>query len=131
MLVLDEPDSAVASQVFQLADRRSTSVITYAECRAAIAAAERRRRFKASDARKAVSTLDDLWETLDRVAVTEAIVHQAGDLADRLGLRGLDSIHLASTIALMPDVALACWDKQLTEAAAAEGIRSARPKLRG
>ena len=130
LLVLGEVGSDVAVELFLAADRRSTSVIAYAECRAAVAAAARSRRITASDRRKAVAALDEVWPSIDRLAVTEQIVHHAGELADRRALRGFDAIHLASALAQAPDVSLACWDDQLTQAARAEGLglaRQARP----
>ena len=87
-----------------------------------MAAAARSRRLKASDARKAVAALDELWPAIDRLAVSEDIVHRAGELAERRALRGFDAIHLASALAQAPDAALACWDDQLAKAAQAEGI---------
>lgn len=122
LLVLGEADSDLAIDLFRAADRRSTSVIAYAECRAAVVAAARNRRLKPSDARKAVAALDDVWPAIDRLAVSEDIVHRAGELAERRALRGFDAIHLASALAQAPDAALACWDEQLSRAARAEGL---------
>jgi len=59
---------------------------------------------------------------MDRLAVSEQIVHHAGELAERRALRGFDAIHLASVLALAPDASLACWDQQLSQAARAEGL---------
>jgi len=124
--VLDEADAEVATELFRRADRRSTSVIAYAECRAAVAAAARTRRLKASDARKAVAALDEVWPAIDRLVVSEDIVHRAGELAERRALRGFDAIHLASALAQAPDAVLACWDQHLSQAARAEGLGLAR-----
>ena len=122
LLVLGEVDAEVASELFRKADRRSTSVIAYAECRAAVAAAARSRTLTRSDARNAVAALNDVWPALDRLAVSENIVHLAGELAERRALRGFDAIHLASALAQAPEAVLACWDGQLARAARAEGI---------
>jgi uncharacterized protein len=127
LLLINEPGADAAGQIFQDADRSSTSIITYAECRAAIAGAERSRRIGRAEARKAVTTLHDIWEAFDRLAVTEQVVHQAGELADRRALRGFDSIHLASALAQSPEVMVASWDQHLSDAAIAEGLRVVRP----
>ena len=124
--MLGEADAEVATELFRRADRRSTSVIAYAECRAAVAAAARTRRLKASDARKAVAALDEVWPAIDRLVVSEDIVHRAGELAERRALRGFDAIHLASALAQAPDAVLACWDQHLSQAARAEGLGLAR-----
>jgi predicted nucleic acid-binding protein len=112
----------VAIELFRKADRRSTSVIAYAECRAAVVAAARSRRLTGSEARKAVAALNDVWSSLDRLSVSEEIVHRAGQLAERRALRGLDAINLASALAQAPEATLACWDDHLARAARAEGI---------
>ena len=127
LLVVGEADAEIAAELFRQADRRSTSMIAYAECRAAVAAAARSRRLKTADARKAVAALDDVWPAIDRLAVSEDIVHRAGELAEREALRGFDAIHLASALALSPDAALACWDQQLSQAALAEGLSLVKP----
>ena len=77
----------MAIELFRKADRRPTSVIAYAECRAAVAAAARSQRLTRSEARKAVAALNDVWPALDRLAVSEEIVHRAGELAERRALR--------------------------------------------
>jgi predicted nucleic acid-binding protein len=87
----------------------------------------RARRLKAADTRKAVITLDEVWQTLDRHIVSEEIVHHAGQLAERRALRGFDAIHLASALAQRPDAAFACWDQELSRAARAEGLALAQP----
>jgi predicted nucleic acid-binding protein len=97
-------------------------VIAYAECRAAVAAAAHSRRLTGSEARKAVAALNEVWPALDRLAVSEEIVHRAGELAERRALRGFDAIHLASALAQAPEATIACWDDQLAKAARAEGI---------
>lgn len=117
----------MAADLFREAERRSTSLITYAECCAALASAGRSRRLKTADVRKAVSTLDELWQIFDRQAVSEQVVHRAGELAQRRALRGFDAIHLASALAQAPDVAFACWDDGLSRAARAEGLALTRP----
>jgi len=122
LLVVGEVDADVAIELFRKADRRSTSVIAYAECRAAVAAASRSRRLTGSEARKAVTALNEVWPALDRLAVSEEIVHRAGELAEARALRGFDAIHLASALAQAPEAELACWDDQLARAARAEGI---------
>ncbi len=76
----------------------------------------------ASQAELAVAKLDELWLSIDRVPVSDSLVHYAGDLAARHGLRGFDSIHLASVLEIGPNVILASWDRDLLRAAQAEGL---------
>ena len=82
----------------------------------------RRRQITAREVRKGVDALQEVWTSFDRLAVSEAIVRHAGDLAERRALRGFDAIHLASALAQAPEVVMACWDEQLARAARAEGL---------
>ncbi len=104
------------------AERVATSIVSYAECRAAIAAAVRSRRMLSREARKAVDILNQLWPSFDRVSALEDLVQHAGGLAERRALRGFDAIHLASAIALGSGVVLASWDRDLLRAARTERL---------
>ena len=44
----------------------------------------------------ALEALDEDWETLDKLEVTEDLVREAGELAEEHAVRGFDAIHLAS-----------------------------------
>lgn len=59
------------------------------------------------------------------VGVDAALVRTAGELADRLGLRGFDAVHLASALALGDPTTFVTWDGELREAAAACGCPTA------
>ena len=57
------------------------------------------------------------------IGIDEILARDAGELADELGLRGYDSVHLASALALGgDDVALITWDVDLRAAAADVGL---------
>jgi uncharacterized protein len=126
--VQGEHDADVAARVYLSAEGRSTSLIAYTECRAAIAAAQRVGSLARSDARKARDLLDGIWADIDRLSVDEEIVYRAGELAERQALRGFDAIHLASALVLLPDAAIVSWDDQLSRAAQAEGLSLARSR---
>ena len=90
----------------------------YPEARAAIAAAARARRI--SDEVDAVDALEDVYAELRVVAIDEALVRAAGELAGRYALRGYDAVHLASALAVEAnDVVLVTWDDELGDAARA------------
>ena len=90
---------AGAEAVRQLVDDATvvaTSQIAYPETRAALA---RRRREGALSARAfttAKSAFDADWAKYLAVEVTASLCREAGELAERHGLRGYDSVHLAS-----------------------------------
>jgi hypothetical protein len=60
------------------------------------------------------------------VEVSRFLVHRAGDLAARHLIRGFDSIHLASALALRASIGepltFSAWDDRLLAAAQAEGL---------
>jgi uncharacterized protein len=96
------------------------SRLVYPEARAAIAAAARARRI--SDEVDAVDALEDVYAELRVLALDEALVRTAGELASRHALRGYDAVHLASALAVRADdVVLVTWDDELGEAARATG----------
>ncbi len=121
-LVAGELRGERAGAAWQRDPLRATSLVTYAECRAAIAAATRARRLTRAQARAAKGNLDILWPRFETVWVTDELVRRAGNLADRRGLRGFDAIHLASALALGTQTIVLTWDMQLARAAKAEGL---------
>jgi predicted nucleic acid-binding protein len=55
--------------------------------------------------------------------VDAALARESGELAERLGLRGYDAVHLASALALGDgEVALITWDLELRSAAENLGL---------
>ena len=99
------------------------SLITYAQARAALAAAARDRRLVGGARAEARRQLDDRWRELATASVSDDVVHLAGDLSDREGPRGYDAVHLA-TAALVDagDVLFVTWDAPLAHAAARAGM---------
>lgn len=72
---------------------------------------------------------EEAWERFRVVEVTEMPVRRAADLAERFGLRGYDSIHLAAAEAVREGVGSRAsfrflgFDDQQTKAALALGIQ--------
>ncbi len=105
-----------------------TSRMTYVEVRSALA----RRRSEGwfgneADYRRATLDFNRDWsQGLQRIAVSEAVVRRAGDLAENHALKGYDAVHLASALALKQrigdQVSFSTWDDALRRAAAAEGL---------
>lgn len=119
---LDEPGIAEVDDVWTSAYSVFSSRTTYAEARAALARAHRGGRSTPEEHAFARQGLDRRWREVERIEVTDDLVHLAGDLADRRGLRGYDCIHLASALTLGVAVLLTSWDRELNEAALAEGL---------
>ena len=122
-LLLSEPGTPLAQQLWDQADHVVSTRLVYAEARAALAQANRLGRVTSSQLRKLVTGLDDLYGQIDRIAVDDALVVRAGDLAETHQLRGYDAIHLAALERVAGEhTVLASGDHDLCTAAAALGF---------
>jgi len=103
----------------------ATARIAYAEARAAFARHRREGGLTAALLRRVVAHLDADWGRYAVVEISDALVRNAGRLAERHGLRGFDAIHLAAATDLRdPDDGLAfgCFDGELNRAARRERL---------
>ena len=99
----------------------ASSILAYPEARAALAAARRGGRLGAIAYRRTREDFDAVHDELLLIGVDGQLAVRAGELAERLGLRGYDAVHLASALAVAADVTFVSWDAQLRRAAAASG----------
>lgn len=115
----------------------ATSVVTYAETRAAFGRLQRERSRSRKRHRERIGQLDRDWNRYVLVELTAAVGHSAGELAERHGLRGFDAIHLASALWLKSvysgELLFAAFDRRLVEAAQGVGLaiadRAARSRV--
>ncbi len=122
-LVLDETGSELAAELWNGCDAAVASRLAYPEVRAALAAAGRNNDLTRSEVASASMDWEELWAAIRPVELSGAVAKRAGDLAVQHGLRGADSVHLASALELdVPDLILAVWDKRLHAGALAEGL---------
>jgi hypothetical protein len=122
-LVVDEPGTEVAVELWDGCDAALASRLAYPEVCAALAAAERNHDLSPADLDTARSLWDEFWNAVRPVELTRQVEQRAGELARRLALRGADSVHLASALALeVEDLVIAVWDRRLHAAALAEGL---------
>jgi uncharacterized protein len=112
-----------------------TSVVAYAEARAALARRRRERGLTTAEHRRAKQALDRDWPKLLTLDVTGSLARRAGELAEKRRLRGFDSLHLASYLVVCEDfdaeeVRFSSFDRRLNRAAANEsrGDRAANPR---
>ncbi len=125
-LLVNEPGSDGAAALWDGAERLVGVSLVYAEARAALAQAARLGRLDVADLRRAVDDLAFLYAQLDRVAVTDDLVVQAGELAERHALRGYDAVHLAAGLLVADaDVVFVTGDKALGQAAHESGLATA------
>jgi uncharacterized protein len=100
----------------------ATSLVAYAEARAALARLKRDGLLKAWAFASAKRQFEEQWPAYMTVEVTPSVCREAGDFAERYGLRGFDSLHLASfaevaRAAGVRDIAFSSFDDRLNAAA--------------
>lgn len=104
----------------------ATSILAFPEARAALAAAVRGDRLTRAAARRAAGEFETLWSQLSSIGLDEDLARLAGSHAERFGLRGYDSVHLATALELGDEeTVLATWDAELAAAAERAGLGTA------
>jgi predicted nucleic acid-binding protein len=125
-LLVEEPASALATELWDAADRAIGVRLVYPEARAALAKARRMDRLTAPQLRTAVRGLHAIIEQMDMLEIDEQLALDAGALAESRQLRGYDAVHLAAALrAQNADLVLVAGDRALLDAAAAEGLATA------
>lgn len=125
-LCVPEPDSPLASALWNRADVVVTSRLADTEVRAALAAGVRGGHLDAVDHTAARRTWESLWPALHVVEVTPQVAARAGELlaASPHPLRSGDALHVASALALRhDDTVVAAWDEHVAAAARAQSLR--------
>ena len=124
-LLIPEAGTLQTQTAVREAEVVGTSILSYAELRAAIASARRANRVTPEGYLSLMVEVNSLWHSLLRIVIDEDLVLRAGDLAERFGLRGYDAMHLASLIVFgeAGDTELACWDTDLQNAARSLGYQ--------
>ena len=121
-LYVTESGSEVVRQLVGDANVVATSVVAYAETRAALARLRREGVLTASKLTSAKREFDEQWPTYLSLEVTDSLCRAAGDLAEKHSLRGFDSIHLASFAEVSrragtDDTRFSSFDDRLNQAA--------------
>ena len=95
-LYVTESGSEVVRQLVGDSSVVATSVVAYAETRAALARLRREGMLTAAKLKSAKREFDEQWPTYLRLEATDSLCRAAGELVEKYSLRGFDSIHLAS-----------------------------------
>jgi len=119
--VIVEAGSDLVGELWGTRLRAASNILCYPEGRAALAAARRGGRLSPAGHRRAREDFESLQSELLLVGIDEPLARQAGHLAEELGLRGYDAVHLASALALGTDTTLVSWDEDLRRLAARSG----------
>ena len=127
-LYVEEEGSPLVRDLVERAELVATSVVAYAEARAALARQRREGGLTSSGYDRAKKDFELDWPKYLTVEVSEAVYRSAGDLAEKHHLRGFDSLHLASYLSLhrdgAPEVRFSAFDGALNRAARKEaGVR--------
>lgn len=122
-LLVDEPGSELAEQLWNEADAVAASRLALPEVSAALAAARRAARLDGAAERKVRREWSAYWAAIDVVELTTSVAADAAELAGRLLLGGADAVHLASALSLVAaDPILVSWDRRLSAAALDAGL---------
>lgn len=129
-LVVEEPGTDLASELWDGCDAALSSRLAYPEVRAALAASHRNADLSATELRAAEEAWEAFWAAVRPVELTSSVELRAGELAARRALRGADAVHLASALAVeSTDLVVAVWDRRLHAGVVAESLAVAPPTL--
>ena len=125
-LYVTEEDSNIIRQLVKRSTTTATSLVAYAEARAAFSRRYREEAFRPREYRSLVSGLNEDWENYLLIRVSRELVRMAGDLAEKHGLKGFDAIHLSSAVILHKEIDMpvifSCADKKLQRASMLENL---------
>lgn len=125
-LYVEEEDSPDVAGLVKASKITATSMIAYPEARAALARRFKENMFKPREYRRLISFFNEDWENYMIIRLTKNLVSLAGDLSEKHGLRGFDSIHLSSAMTLCQELAtpviFSCSDQKLQRASRFEKL---------
>jgi predicted nucleic acid-binding protein len=129
---IDEAGSDEVRRLFEHT-MTTTSVVAYAEARAALARLRRSGVLSSSAITAVKRQLDGDWSTIVTIVADDELCRAAGRLAEHYGLRGFDAIHLASYLEVVrraspSPVVFSSFDERLARAAAAAVRTAGRPR---
>jgi len=121
-LYVAESGSDLVRQLVDKARAVCTSLVTYPETRATFARLRLEGRLTEAEFTFTKHEFDAEWPTYVTVGVTGSLCREAGELAERFGLRGFDGIHLASFAEIARDAGIhetsfSTFDERLDKAA--------------
>ena len=125
-LYVEEQDSSKVEEWVKSSRVTATSLIAYAEARAAFARRFREKAFSSREYGRLISFFNQDWDNYLIVRVTKELVRLAGDSTEKHALRGFDAIHLSSAVTLLRElsapIVFSTSDKKLQKASQLEGL---------
>jgi predicted nucleic acid-binding protein len=132
-LYVRESGSADLYSQMQASQLSATSWLTYVEFVAALTRSMRMKTLSRSSAGRKLAQFQHGWSDLMQVEVTLVVITRAANIAWDHGLRGYDSLQLASALiwqeTLAEPVTLAAYDLELWDVAAKVGLHNFPPAL--
>lgn len=125
--MIAEEGSDLASELWETQHPAISSILSYPEGRAALAAARRGARLTATAHVRALDNFESLHHELSLIGLDTQLTREAGELAEACALRGYDAVHLASALSAGDTITLVSWDEDLRRAAAHNGCGLAPP----
>ncbi len=125
-LYASESGSAETRRAVAQAEQIASSLLAYAETRAALARKYRMRQIDASGFERSKADFESDWRGFIKMPADPETVRRAGDFAEQFRLRAYDAIHLATADRLYREtrslVVFACFDRVLNRAALTLGL---------
>ena len=125
-LYIEEDESSKIDVLVKSSEVTATSLVAYAEARAAFARRFREKAFTTDEYNRLKEFFDKDWSRYLILSVTGDMIRLAGDLAEKHALRGFDSIHLASALTLRQElsspIVFSCFDDNLQKASEREDL---------
>ena len=125
-LFVEEPGSDEVGSLVNNAGAAGTSIIAYAESRAAFARKFREDAVPQREYKRLVSLFNKKWEDFFHIHTSPTLIKLAGSLAEKHALRGFDAIHLASAIIIQDKSGMtpvfSCFDNKLQQASIEEDL---------
>ncbi len=122
----DNPDQAVMTkQAIGQAKTTASSLITYAEVRAAFRSLRHHKRITQREFVQAIKDFERDWQMVERLVVNESLALLAGAIADIHVLKGCDAVHVATAVtlhSLSGDLQFLTFDTQLEKRVLASGL---------
>ena len=125
-LYVEEDESFKVDALVKSSEVTATSIVAYAEARAAFARRFREKAFTKDEYNRLKEFFDKDWNRYLILSVTGDMIRLASDLAEKHALMGFDSIHLASALTLGQEltspIVFSCFDDNLQKASELEGL---------
>jgi predicted nucleic acid-binding protein len=125
-LYTEEEGSSDVANLVRSSKVTGTSLVAYAEARAAFARRFRENAFTQREYGRLILSFAEDWDNYLIIRVTKELVRLAGGLAEKHGLRGFDAIHLSSAVTLHKEldtpIIFSCFDEKLEAASQLEEL---------